>query len=77
MLACYHVLSLDGLKLCKLVSHSDLVPVSFLVLTIPWTFRAASFLVSYYRRASRFVGEFQKQKWRTSLSPLFALKCRC
>ena len=36
-LACYPVLSPDGLKLCKFVSRSDLVLISFWMLTIPWT----------------------------------------
>ena len=29
---------LMALKLCKFVARSDLVPVSFWMLTIPWTF---------------------------------------
>ena len=35
MLECYPVLSLDGIS-------SDLIPISFWMLTIPWTFKAQS-----------------------------------
>ena len=42
ILGCYPVLSLDGLKLCKFVPRSDLVP---------WIF----YPISFSRRASRFV----------------------
>ena len=40
----------DGLKLCKFVSPSDLVLISFWMLTMPWIVDP----ISFYRRASRF-----------------------
>ena len=48
MLPC---LALHGLKLCKSVSRSDLVLISFWMLTMPWIF----YPISLFRRASRFV----------------------
>ena len=65
MLPC---LVLNGLKLCKSVSRSDLV----LELTIPWTFSAGSFLSLLQACISEsFLRRF-KQKWRTSVFALFA-----
>ena len=48
MLPC---LALHGLKLCKSVSRSDLVLISFWMLTMSWIF----YLISLFRRASRFI----------------------
>ena len=59
------------LKLCKFVARSDLVLISFWMLTIPGIF----YPISFYRRASRFV--VFETKWRTSVFALFAKKCRC
>ena len=51
MLDCYPVLSLHGL-LCKFVSRSDVVLISFWMLTIPGIFWKP---ISFYRHVSRFV----------------------
>ena len=50
-LRCYPVLPLHGLKLCKFVSRSDLVLISFWMLTTPWIF----YPISLFRRASRLI----------------------
>ena len=50
-LECCPVWSLHGLKLCKSVSRSDLVPISFWMLTTPWIL----YPIWFDRHASRFV----------------------
>ena len=59
-------LILDGLELCKSVSRSDLVPISFWMLShIPWT--SSSRFTSVHLVLERF-----RQKGRTSVFVLFA-----
>ena len=49
---CYSVLSLNGLRSCKFLSRSDLVLISFWMLTIPWIFLEP---ISFYWCVSRSV----------------------
>ena len=56
MLACYPVMPLHGLRICKFVSRSDLVLISFWMLTNPWIFHP----ISFYRRVSRFIAFWTK-----------------
>ena len=51
VLECSPVLSINGLKSFKFVSRSDLVLISFWMLTEPWIF----YPISFYRRVSHFV----------------------
>ena len=57
------LVALDDLKLCKInlfVSRSDLILISFWMLTMPWIF----YSISFYRRVSRFV------VFQTKVAPL-------
>ena len=71
MLECYPIFSLDNLKLCKIVSRSDLVLISFWMLTIPWIFYPL-----VLQTCISFLRCFRQER-RVSVFRLVRKTCRC